>query len=146
MCLTVFKSLEWVVGCLLKVNCPVCKRTGNRWPGRKITDDRGTAITCEVTEKTLVGWERGWLTSSLGVRVSTRDGRVADVLHVRTEVARAAVLDERTTALCTLCERTTLHARAEAGKVVERAEGIIGEQTRQVTRGGTRGLCCQECT
>ena len=91
-------------GGLFESKCPVLTSIGDRWPGWRITDDRERAIMCVATEKTLVEGERWWLTGSLGGLAGTQDVRVGDVLHVRTEVVREAVLHESNTALCALLD------------------------------------------
>ena len=60
----------------------------------------------------------------------TRDVLIGDVLHVRTEVVREAVLHERNTTLSALHERVAQDARAETWRRVERAEGTFRETTR----------------
>ena len=83
------------------------------------------------------------MTGSLGGLAGTQDVRGGDVLRVRTEVVRAAVHHERTTALCALHERAVLHGAAEAWRVVERADGTLREMTHRVAGTGAQGLCYQ---
>ena len=80
--------LKRVSGCLLMGDCPVWRSTGDSWPVWRITDDRKIAVMRVVTEKSLVRWQRGWVTGSLGGSGGPRCGGVADCLHGRTVIER----------------------------------------------------------
>ena len=90
---------------------------------------------CVAMEKSLIRLQRVWVNGFVGGWSGPWFGKVADVMHGRTAVDRAAnlhgspaALVERTAPLCeraaalgALHERATMHARAGAGALCERA-------------------------
>ena len=68
----------------MKVDCPVCR----------ITDDRKVTAMHVAMQVSLVGQQRWWVTGSLSEIAGILCGRVADVLHRRPVVERAAAVHE----------------------------------------------------